>query len=84
MIALSLLAFLVLGQPQVAGGDWPAYGRDPGGSRYSPFTQINRSNVQGLKVAWRRIARARTWERASWEARPGSRRRRSWWTAPCT
>jgi quinoprotein glucose dehydrogenase len=52
MIALSLLAFLVLGQPQVTGGDWPAYGRDPGGSRYSPLTQINRSNVQGLKVAW--------------------------------
>jgi quinoprotein glucose dehydrogenase len=33
-------------------GEWPAYGRDPGGSRYSPLDQINRSNVKALKVAW--------------------------------
>ena len=32
--------------------DWPAYGRDPGGSRFSPLTQINRENVKNLKVAW--------------------------------
>jgi quinoprotein glucose dehydrogenase len=32
--------------------DWPAYGRDPGGSRYSPLTEINRENVNNLKVAW--------------------------------
>jgi quinoprotein glucose dehydrogenase len=32
--------------------DWPAYGRDPGGSRFSPLTQINRDNVTNLKVAW--------------------------------
>src|SRR5262245_47853213 len=31
---------------------WPAYGRDPGGSRYSPLSQINRGNVGQLKVAW--------------------------------
>ncbi len=31
---------------------WPAYGGDPGGSRSSPAAQINRSNVQTLKVAW--------------------------------
>ena len=33
-------------------GDWPAYGHDPGGMRYSPLTQINRQNVARLKVAW--------------------------------
>src|SRR5262245_23925423 len=33
-------------------GDWPAYGRDPGGSRYSPLSQINRGNVGQLKIAW--------------------------------
>lgn len=33
-------------------GDWPYYGRDPGGSRYSPLDQINRSNVRDLQVAW--------------------------------
>ena len=32
--------------------DWPAYGRDAGGSRYSPLTQVNRENVKSLKVAW--------------------------------
>jgi quinoprotein glucose dehydrogenase len=32
--------------------DWPYYGGDAGGSRYSPLTQINKSNVAELKVAW--------------------------------
>jgi quinoprotein glucose dehydrogenase len=32
--------------------DWPYYGSDPGGNRYSPLTQINRTNVTQLKIAW--------------------------------
>jgi quinoprotein glucose dehydrogenase len=32
--------------------DWPYYGGDAGGSRYSPLTQIDRSNVAQLKIAW--------------------------------
>src|SRR5580658_4597125 len=32
--------------------DWPFYGGDQGGSKYSPLDQINRSNVSKLKVAW--------------------------------
>lgn len=35
-----------------AADDWPHYGRDPGGSRYSPLTQIDRSNLDELEVAW--------------------------------
>jgi quinoprotein glucose dehydrogenase len=35
-----------------AATEWPAYGRDPGGMRYSPLAQINSSNVAGLQVAW--------------------------------
>jgi len=35
-----------------AGVDWPSYGRDPGGRRYSPLTQITPANVDRLKVAW--------------------------------
>lgn len=31
---------------------WPAYGGGPAGTRYSALEQINRSNVQQLKVAW--------------------------------
>jgi glucose dehydrogenase len=32
--------------------EWPSYGGDAGGMRYSPLTQINRDNVSRLKVAW--------------------------------
>ena len=32
--------------------DWPFYGHDAGGMRYSPLTEINRDNVAQLKVAW--------------------------------
>src|SRR6266404_8590254 len=32
--------------------EWPYYGHDAGGMRYSPLTQINRENVSTLKVAW--------------------------------
>ena len=45
-------------QPKVevpAGGpvaDWHEYGRDPGGSRYSPLTQITKDNVKHLHIAW--------------------------------
>jgi quinoprotein glucose dehydrogenase len=36
-----------------AGDDeWPSYGRDPGGQRFSPLKQINRENVASLRVAW--------------------------------
>ncbi|KGT90302.1 glucose dehydrogenase [Erwinia typographi] len=36
----------------IAAGDWPAYGRTQGGTRYSPLTQINDKNVGQLKEAW--------------------------------
>jgi quinoprotein glucose dehydrogenase len=32
--------------------DWPYYGHDAGGMRYSPLVQINRENVTQLNVAW--------------------------------
>ena len=32
--------------------DWPTYGHDPGGQRFSPLTQITPSNVVNLRVAW--------------------------------
>ena len=38
---------------QVAGNtEWPSYGNDPGGMRYSPLSQVNRENVSKLEVAW--------------------------------
>lgn len=35
------------------GTDWPSYGNDPGGSRYSPLDAIDRDNVSCLEEAWR-------------------------------
>ncbi len=32
--------------------EWPVYGGDAGGSRYSPLSQIDKGNVAQLKVAW--------------------------------
>ena len=32
--------------------DWPAYGRDRGGERFSPLKAIDRKNVARLAVAW--------------------------------
>jgi glucose dehydrogenase len=33
--------------------DWPAYGGQVAGDHYSALSQINRTNVQQLKVAWK-------------------------------
>jgi len=38
--------------PAEPASDWRYYGRDPGGARYAPIDQINRENVDDLKVAW--------------------------------
>jgi quinoprotein glucose dehydrogenase len=32
--------------------EWPAYGGDAGGLRYSPLTQITPANVNELEIAW--------------------------------
>jgi quinoprotein glucose dehydrogenase len=57
---LGLIIILVCGiimcpsaRAQVSGDtEWPNYGNDPGGMRYSPLDQITRENVSRLKVAW--------------------------------
>ena len=45
-VLLLLLAF------SASDNDWPAYGHDEGGTRYSPLAQITRDNVARLKPAW--------------------------------
>jgi quinoprotein glucose dehydrogenase len=35
-----------------AAQDWPVYGHDAAGTKFSPLTQINRENIAQLKVAW--------------------------------
>src|SRR5499427_6497643 len=36
-----------------AAGEWPSYGGDTRGSRYSPLDQIGAGNFSSLEVAWR-------------------------------
>lgn len=48
--AVALL--LVAGSMDAQEEEWPAYGRDPGGTRYSPLGQIDRANVGRLTRAW--------------------------------
>ncbi|PYE28071.1 quinoprotein glucose dehydrogenase [Paraburkholderia silvatlantica] len=36
----------------IAPSDWPAYGRDQEGTRYSPLQAITPDNVKNLQVAW--------------------------------
>ncbi len=35
-----------------AEGDWPTYGGDTDGTKYSPLASVDRSNVASLEVAW--------------------------------
>ncbi len=55
---LSVLVLISVGCAATLHGDrgrpdeWPTYGNDPGGTRYSPLAQIDRANVTSLRVAW--------------------------------
>ena len=49
-LALSLLLSLSAFADEV---DWPYYGGDQGGKRYTPADQINRDNFDQLRVVWR-------------------------------
>jgi len=43
---------VALAQSVETSKEWPTYGHDPGGMRFSPLTQITPANVGQLKVAW--------------------------------
>lgn len=52
LILLACSVPTLLSAQTSSAGDWPAYGRDRGGERYSPLTGINRGNVRRLAPAW--------------------------------
>jgi len=52
ILVLGSLVSLIFSAARPAGSDWPVYGHDPGGQRYSPLATINRQNVGSLKIAW--------------------------------
>ncbi|HET7552820.1 MAG TPA: pyrroloquinoline quinone-dependent dehydrogenase [Gemmatimonadaceae bacterium] len=73
--ALQLFAASVLALSPLASqstNEWPAYGRDAGGARNSPLTQITRDNVARLSAAWthRTGDFARSDDRTRFEATP--------------
>ncbi|RPI49720.1 MAG: pyrroloquinoline quinone-dependent dehydrogenase, partial [Acidobacteria bacterium] len=54
VLAVVLAAFAAIPRAQApAPNEWPAYGRDAGGTRFSPLARITRDNVSNLVVAWR-------------------------------
>ncbi len=40
------------GPPLPPASEWPTYGHDSGGQRFSPLTEISPDNVARLKIAW--------------------------------
>src|SRR6185437_1449892 len=50
--AASAALVLMATAATAAGTDWPVSGHDAGGQRYSPLTQINKTNVANLQIAW--------------------------------
>lgn len=52
ILVLGCLVGLTFSATKPSGSDWPVYGHDPGGQRYSPLATINRRNVGSLRIAW--------------------------------
>ena len=51
--AMAVVLFVSQTPPTASRGDeWPFYGHDAGGMRYSALSQINTSNVARLTIAW--------------------------------
>ena len=49
---MPLIFVLLLAASTAFGQQWPSYGGDPGGQKYSALDQVNRENVTRLRVAW--------------------------------
>ncbi|MGC1303370.1 MAG: PQQ-binding-like beta-propeller repeat protein [Caulobacteraceae bacterium] len=55
ILAAAITAHLVRAAPAApspASAEWPTYGHDAGGARFSPLTQITSANVAKLQPAW--------------------------------
>lgn len=58
IVAVTLLmgAHPVLAQQGTKDGQWRSYSGDSGSTKYAPLDQIDKSNVNQLRIAWRRPA----------------------------
>jgi quinoprotein glucose dehydrogenase len=52
LLIISLVSVPIGASNGVPKGEWRSYGGDQGSSKYSALDQINRDNVQKLKVTW--------------------------------
>jgi quinoprotein glucose dehydrogenase len=52
VLVVALLVLPVARAAEPAPADWPHFGRDAGGSQFSPLRDINAGNVKKLRVAW--------------------------------
>ena len=54
VVSIARIAFVIAGLSTgaFAQSDWPVYGHDPGGMRFSPLKQINTANVAQVQRAW--------------------------------
>src|SRR5437867_3065673 len=68
--ALGLAAWLVTIAPDSSEVDWPFYGGDQGGTKYSTLTDVNVSTVPRLQVAWEWKSSERALE--TYGTRPGN------------
>ena len=101
MLAALVLAACSSGSPSAGGtapqasaanpadGGWPAYGGDPGGTRYSQLAQISPANVDQLQVAWTfrtdELGKGVTdWKRSAFEATPIFYQGTLYFTTPST
>src|SRR5437868_5753373 len=51
-VAVLVFVFSAASSVQAQRDEWSVYGHDAHGTRYSTLTQINRSNISRLHVAW--------------------------------
>ncbi len=51
-VCLLMIAAQLTTRVEAGPEDWPEVGHGAGATRYSPLTQINRSNVKSLRLAW--------------------------------
>ena len=51
-LCIVLLSITACRFARAADSQWPVYGGDQAGTKYSPLDQINRTNVQQLAPAW--------------------------------
>jgi quinoprotein glucose dehydrogenase len=52
LVTVSMFAWKKINAPGETGRDWPTYGGNKAGNRYSPLDQVTIENVKNLKVAW--------------------------------